>query len=65
MIRTSFRLALDTIRRLDAIAAALRKRQVGNVTRADVLRMLLESGLDLAERRVKRGAKRRKPRPPR
>ena len=59
MIRTSFRLPPDTLKRLDAIARALRKRQVGNVTRADVLRMILESGLARAERKLRREARRR------
>lgn len=57
MIRTSFRLPLATLRRLDAIAAALRKRQVGDVTRADVVRMLIDSGLDRTERQMKRSAR--------
>lgn len=60
MIRTSFRLPLATLRRLDAIAAALRKRQVGDVTRADVVRMLIESGLDRTERQMKRPARKAK-----
>jgi len=59
VIRTSFRLPPDTLKRLDAIARALRKRQVGNVTRADVLRMILESGLARAERKLRREARRR------
>lgn len=53
MIRTSFRLRPETLQRLDAIAAALRKRQVGNVTRADVLRMLIDGGLDRAEQQAR------------
>jgi predicted DNA-binding protein len=64
MIRTSFRLRPETIQRLDAIAAALRKRQVGNVTRADVLRMLIDGGLDRAEQQTRKpGASRSAPKP--
>lgn len=62
MIRTSFRLASVTLRRLDAITKALRKRQVGNVTRADVVRMLIESGLAQLERQAKQKAPRPRPR---
>lgn len=66
MIRTSFRLPLPLIQRLDAIAADLRKRQIGKVSRADVLRMLIETGLEHVERQPKRtpGAKPSKPSKP-
>jgi len=60
VIRTSFRLSADILRRLDAIADFLSKRQVGKVTRADVLRMLLEKGLTLKERSLRREAKQRR-----
>lgn len=65
MIRTSFRLSPETLQRLDAIAAALRKRQVGNVTRADVLRMLIDGGLDRAEQQARTPGSTWPPRPPR
>ena len=50
VIHTSFRLPLSTIQRLDALAAALRKRQVGKVTRADVLRQIITGGIARMER---------------
>jgi hypothetical protein len=62
VIRTSFRLPIATLRRIDTIAATLRKRQVGNVTRADVVRMLIASGLDRAERKLHQRARQAKPR---
>jgi predicted DNA-binding protein len=60
VIRTSFRLSTDLLRRLDAIADLLSKRQVGKVTRADVLRLLLEKGLTLKERSLRREVKGRR-----
>jgi predicted DNA-binding protein len=54
VIRTSFRLPLTTIQRLDTIAAALRKKQVGKVTRADVLRMLIAGGLSRVDKEKRR-----------
>jgi len=58
VIRTSFRLPLAVIRRLDSIASELRKKQIGKVSRADVLRMLISEGLEQFEKQVKRGQKR-------
>lgn len=44
---------MATIQRLDAMAAALRKKQVGKVTRADVLRLIISTGLQRLERDVR------------
>lgn len=55
MIRTSFRLPIATIQRLDAIAAELQKRHIGKITRADVLRMLIQNGLTHLEPPGKKG----------
>jgi predicted DNA-binding protein len=59
VIRTSFRLPFTMIQRLDALTARLRRQKpIGNVSRADVLRMLVEVGLARSERRPKKPSRR-------
>ena len=53
MIHTSFRLPMSIVQRLDAMAEALRKKNVGKVTRADVLRLLIAGGLSKMERQLR------------
>lgn len=55
----AFRLASDMVKRLDAHAARLAATTGLNVTRADVVKLLLSRGLDVVERETKGAGKRR------
>lgn len=52
VIHTSFRLTEPMIERLDLVAAAIQKKQVGKVTRADILRLLVSDGLSRFEQQL-------------
>ncbi len=45
LVHTSFRMSQALLGRIDAIARVVQKKQVGNVTRADMLRQILADGV--------------------